>query len=112
MKQKRRKIKEPFDFSTALSLMKKGMPVYRKGWNGIQLGKDMYVVLSSPLNSPGLFSEPYFKFIEEMESDDPISDWKTWIGWMPSIMDILANDWYVYEAEWVSFGGFIEEDEA
>lgn len=67
------------DFSEVLQDLKSGRKAYRTGWNGIKLGRDMFVYLQS-------FEEYEDCFVFENEDvKHP--------GWMPSIWDILAEDW-------------------
>ena len=47
----------PFNFSEALYWMKLGKSLYRRGWNGIKMGKTMRVYLSE---KPPEDTLPYF----------------------------------------------------
>jgi hypothetical protein len=67
------------NFSDILLDLKLGRRAYRLGWNGIKLGRDMFVYLHS---FEGF--KPCFIF-ENEDVKHP--------GWMPSIWDLLANDW-------------------
>lgn len=94
-------------FSTALVWLKAGHRLRRAGWNAVAMGRPVFVVMMPELNLPPydsqepgpkvndrtaqhigpdapLHSQPYFAYY-----DKPI--WN--IGWVPSIMDILAEDW-------------------
>ena len=83
-----------FDFSTALLYMKKGMAVYRGGWNGIKLGRTMFVRLEKPqIDMTDVIKQPYFELYDFGE------DMNCWKGWIPSIMDLLAEDWKIYEED-------------
>jgi hypothetical protein len=64
------------DFSQALSSLKKGYKVQRSGWNG----KGMYVFLNTNIED----IEPFF-VIRTVN--------KTYNTWVPSISDLLSNDW-------------------
>ena len=85
-----------FGFGIALDKLKKGLKVSRKGWNG----KNMYVY----------YEQPRYKVnVSRINNDiyNPESDYETYEGyfvlryadrsfavWTPSIMDLLAEDWY------------------
>jgi hypothetical protein len=68
------------DFSTALIKLKKGYKVARKGWNG----KGMYVFINTNIDD----IEP-FLVIRTVN--------KTYNTWVPSISDLLSNDWGMVE---------------
>lgn len=87
------------DFGTALKLMKEGKKLQRKGWNG----KGMFVVYQKGypegipcnkntaeawgLNEGDLFKvNPYLQ-IKNVDGSHSM--------WVPSINDILAEDWTV-----------------
>jgi hypothetical protein len=70
------------DFSTALIKLKKGYKVARKGWNG----KGMYVFINTNIDD----IEP-FLVIRTVN--------KTYNTWVPSISDLLSNDWGMVENE-------------
>ena len=81
------------DFSEALKLLKLGQKLARKGWNG----KDMYVIRveliksANPKNTSSIEIDlpkynPYFT-IKNMDNSISV--------WVPSVGDILAEDWYV-----------------
>lgn len=88
-----------FDFSEALSCLKDGYKLARKGWNG----NGMFVVYQKGypdgipcnkqtaeawgLNEGDLFKcEPYLQIRTAKGSH---------AMWVPSIGDILASDWYI-----------------
>ena len=102
------------DFSAALLQMKEGKKLARHGWNGVKAGLNMFVVIMPELNLPpyntqepgpkvndrtakyigedaSLNSQPYFA----MHSGVALVNWQP--GWSPSVMDCLANDWFVVE---------------
>jgi hypothetical protein len=68
------------DFSTALIKLKKGYKVARKGWNG----KGMYVFINTNIDD----IEP-FLVIRTVN--------KSYNTWVPSINDLLSNDWGMIE---------------
>jgi len=86
----------PFNFSVALDSIKAGNKVARQGWNG--KGMFVFLVLGSTfqVNRPpllGIFPEGtsinYKPHIDIKGVDGSISTW------VPSIGDILADDWVV-----------------
>jgi len=85
-------------FSEALELLKDGIPVYRKGWNG----KDMYVFLVKgstfkvsrpPLNEffPEGREVTYKPHLDMRYTDGTIGVWLT------ATPDILSDDWEIKE---------------
>ena len=96
-------MKELVDFSEALKLVKQGKRIARNGWNG----KGMFVVYQKGypngipsnkqtaeawgLNEGDLFKvEPYLQI--KMANGSHAM-------WVPSINDVLAEDWHVVEFE-------------
>lgn len=102
------------DAMYGLHAMKQGKKVARRGWNGVKAGLNMFVVLMPELHLPPyntqepgpkvndrtakhigedtpLDSQPYFALHTGVEG----ANWQP--GWTPSVMDCLANDWYVVE---------------
>ena len=90
------------NFGTALELIKHGQKVRRTGWNG----NNMFLVLAggysvlpenlrphSPITAENL--EDFG--VKEMEIVPHIDMWtaqKTYMtGWVPSQLDLFANDW-------------------
>lgn len=69
------------DFSIALIQLKKGKKMARTGWNG----KNMHVVLTDRL-------DPTVGQYFVMHKRDPGAEFHQ-PGWVPSIGDVLANDW-------------------
>ncbi|MBR7899925.1 DUF2829 domain-containing protein [Burkholderia multivorans] len=85
-------------FSCALSWLKQGRRVGRKGWNG----KGMFVYLVPAAAYPvqtgaakAHFGEgslvPYNAYLALKGVDETVSTW------VPSVNDCLAEDWYVIE---------------
>ena len=67
------------NFGDAISLLKKGSLLTRKGWNG----KDMYIALQkSDANSKMTLSYIYMKTVDG-----------DLVPWLASQTDILAEDW-------------------
>ena len=73
-----------FDFSVALELLKQGKKLARTGWNG----KGLYVELDKGGNYQ--FSEilPFFVIKNSLNSFNT---------WVPSVSDLLADDWDIAE---------------
>lgn len=87
---------DTFDFGMALDAIKDGSRVSRKGWNG----KDQYVRMVDP------YMDPAFKLIENVNIDGTLMPFfalknaqNGFIPWVPSIGDLLAEDWYELEEE-------------
>jgi len=59
---------------------------YRMGWNGIQMGKKMYIWMYNTLR--GKVVDPFFIFFDGS---------KDIVGWMPSIWDLMEEDWMMEE---------------
>jgi hypothetical protein len=78
--------KDMFDFSVALELLKKGKKLTREGW----AGKGLYVQLNK--GGDYEFSEilPFFVIKNSLNSFNT---------WVPSISDLLAEDWIVVEIQ-------------
>ena len=102
------------DAMHALAAMRQGYKVARRGWNGVQAGLNMFVVLMPELHLPPyntqepgpkvndrtakhigtdtpLDSQPYFALHTGVAG----ANWQP--GWTPSVMDCLANDWFIVE---------------
>lgn len=87
-----------FSFSYALSVLKRGGSVCRKGWNG----KGMFVYMV-PANAYEPTTEaaklhyggskvPYNAYLAIKNVNETVSTW------VPSINDVLADDWVIYSA--------------
>ncbi len=88
-----------FDFGTAISFLKEGYKVARKGWNG----KGMWIALMPALyleagvvngrtskhlgQGVSLDSQPYIAMFTAMKQWQP--------GWLASQADMLAEDWVI-----------------
>lgn len=88
------------DFAAALTALKDGCLVYRKGWNG----KGLFVYLVPAASYPAQtgiakqwFGEaakvPYAAYLALKNGDGQVHTW------VPSISDLLANDWNIVEAD-------------
>jgi len=84
----------PFDFSYALSLLKDGRPVARKGWNGKGMFIYMVPAASYEAMTPGMklvFGEgkkvPYGAYIAIKNAQGTVNMWN------PSQADLFAEDW-------------------
>ena len=86
------------NFGLAVEALKLGKRVARKGWNG----KDMFVYLVSANAYPAqtgaakaYFGEgalvPYNAYMAIKNADETVSTW------VPSVNDVLADDWQVVE---------------
>lgn len=82
-----------YDFGWALTLLKNGKKVARKGWNG----KGMYLFLA---NGDDL-SNCLFKKEDNVKCQDSICMYTAQgticVGWLASQADMLAEDWDVVE---------------
>ena len=91
------------NFSTALDWLKRGEKISRKGWNG----KNMFVVYQKgypdgiPCNKNT--AEAWGMKEGELFKCEPYLQIKMVNGshamWVPSINDVLSNDWEIYEEE-------------
>jgi len=102
------------DAMYALHAMRQGKKVARRGWNSVKAGLNMFVVVMPELHLPPfntqepgpkvndrtakhigedkpLDSQPYFALHTGVDG----ANWQP--GWTPSVMDCLANDWFVVE---------------
>lgn len=82
---------EDHDFSEGLEQLKQGAICYRKGWNGIQRGVQMYVMLIREHEYA-----PHFVFYN--------SEHQTTNIWIPSMWDMMADDWVIEHLN-ISFSG-------
>lgn len=91
---------DTFDFGTAITMLKLGDKVARKGWNGA----DMFVYYVPAASYPiqrnnlgtlgGMFPEdlaPYREYLALKTAQNDIATWT------PSCSDALAEDWYVVD---------------
>lgn len=79
-----------FSFGDAIKYLKRGLKVTRKGWNG----KNQYV------RKVDLYNDRAFRVIEKEEIDGTLYPYfalknaqNGFIPWVPSIGDLLADDW-------------------
>lgn len=86
-----------FDFGKAITLLKQGNKVARKGWNG----KGMFLVLQDGSCVPGdhMRNDPARKYYEGKDVtimphiDMKAADDTYVVGWLASQTDMLAEDW-------------------
>lgn len=76
-------------FSVALDLLKKGLRVARKGWNG----KGMWLVLIHPGNA--MHTSPAGSYDMQPCIGMKTADHKMQPGWLASQADLLAEDWLI-----------------
>ena len=83
-----------FGFSDAIKYLKRGLKLERKGWNG----KGQYVRLVDPYNDKA------FQVFEKEELDGTLYPYfalknaqNGFVPWVPSIGDLLAEDWMFTE---------------
>lgn len=84
------------DFSKALTALKEGKAVCRKGWNG----KSMFVYMIPSNAYPAMtgVAKEYFKdglvpyepYLAIKNTSESVNTW------VPSISDLLAEDWEIY----------------
>lgn len=72
------------NFGQALELLKEGKKVARAGWNG----KGLYVSFVKGKDHEHAIIEPFFVINNKLNSFNT---------WVPSISDVLAEDWSVVE---------------
>ena len=82
---------ELFSFSEALALLKKGMRVSRKGWNG----KGMWIVLIHPGNA--MHTSAAGGYPMQPCVGMKTADCNMQPGWLCSQNDMLAEDWMLVE---------------
>lgn len=94
-------------FGDALNALKAGYAVTRDGWNG----KDMFISLSGKLEGSLVKAEQFWSphnaaFAAAQPNGEAIvapcitmkgANDKIFMGWQPSQLDILAEDWRIYQ---------------
>lgn len=75
------------NFGDAINAMNDMQQVYRKGWNGIKLGIDMYIEKIRHEYDAQMIYMDYIQMI--FLGEHP----KTTKGWLASQEDIFAEDW-------------------
>ena len=94
-------------FGEALNALKTGLPVTREGWNG----KDMFISLSgklegNPVKADNFWSESNRAYAKTQPNQElvvlpcitmKLSSGRVFMGWQPSQLDILAEDWSIYQ---------------
>lgn len=83
---------QTFDFGKALTMLKDGFKVRRKGWNG----KGIFIELQRP-DEYSKMTHPYI-FIDTtgLKTNNPDAP-KDRVPWLASQTDMLAEDWEVVE---------------
>lgn len=84
-------------FEEVLPHVRAGKSAYRSNWNGVRLGKTMYVTMPSIRLSNEL---PYLQLITRKDN----SSTEIWTGWIPSVADLFAEDWEIFEPDPVTEG--------
>lgn len=81
---------EGLSFGEAIEAMKRGNPVYRRGWHG----KGIFIQIQVP-DEHSKMSSPYI-YIDttELESSNPDAP-KSRVPWLASQTDMLAEDWEI-----------------
>lgn len=81
-----------FTFGEAISRLKRGQKVARKGWNG----KGIYIEMQKP-DEHSKMTLPYIYIVTNgLVSNNPDAP-RGVVPWLASQTDMLANDWYVVE---------------
>lgn len=81
-----------FSFSDAISYLKRGLKVARKGWNG----KGIYLELQVP-DEHSKMTLPYIYIVtSNLITDNPHAP-KGVVPWLASQTDMLADDWVLVE---------------
>lgn len=80
-----------YDFGGALALMKDGLAVRRRGWNG----KGIFIRIQQP-DALSQMTHPYI-YIDTtgLETNNPDAP-KDRVPWLASQTDVLAEDWEPY----------------
>jgi hypothetical protein len=73
------------NFEQALAALKNGEKLSRDGWNG----KGMFVMVQTP-DEHSKMTKPYFYITVTGDSE-------TRVPWVPSVTDLMAEDWTVVE---------------
>lgn len=98
-----------FNFGAALEAMRGGGKVCRRGWNGIEQGKKLFVVLMPELYLPPFNTQETGRKVNDRTArwigDDTPLDSRPYFamynngpwqpGWVPSVSDCLATDWII-----------------
>ena len=88
MKQQNRR--EQMNFGQAIEMLKKGLKVARKGWNG----NGIFIELQVP-DAHSKMTQPYI-FIDTLglQTNNPNAP-KGRVPWLASQTDMLAEDWII-----------------
>ncbi len=84
------------NFSQALEELKKGLSVFRTGWNGKAAGKRQFLTLQRP-DEHSKMTLPYI-FITVLsatfsDTEENISEIR--VPWLASQTDLLSEDWEI-----------------
>lgn len=86
---------EEFDFGVAVSMLKTGHKMGRKGWNG----KGMWLEIQTPYEHSKM-TRPYLYHVSKKGSTNhygaDVKDIER-TPWLPSNSDILSSDWVIVE---------------
>jgi hypothetical protein len=92
---------EVFGFDRAINLLKNGMKVARKGWNGkrmfltLQEGSEVDGALMRNENAKKFYGDNRVRICPHI--DMKAADGSYVVGWLASQTDMLAEDWVVVE---------------
>lgn len=95
--------KEFFDFGTALTILKRGGCVARKGWNGrgmfltLQQGSEVMGTDMRNVGARSYFSNSKVKICPHI--DMKAADETYVVGWLASQTDMLAEDWTIVKID-------------
>lgn len=85
-------VAESLTFGYALTLLKEGKKVARKGWNG----KGIFIELQRPDEFSKMTSPYIFIDTTGLQTTNPDAP-KSRVPWLASQTDMLAEDWVVVE---------------
>lgn len=90
---------EVFGFDRAINLLKNGMKVARKGWNGkgmfltLQKGSEVDGFLMRNENAKNFYGDGKVRICPHI--DMKAADGSYVVGWLASQTDMLAEDWEI-----------------
>lgn len=90
----REKAQEEKSFSWALSELKRGRKLRRKGWHG----KGIWIALQRP-DEHSKMTLPYLYIVTENLQSDNTDALRGTAPWLASQTDLLAEDWEIVEEE-------------
>lgn len=86
-------MKETFDFSVAIPLLKMGFALSRQGWNG----KGLFITLQVP-DENSKMTRPYVYITTPTGSTNQFGEdgnKENRVPWLCSQTDLLADDWFI-----------------